>query len=260
MKLLKILAAVFSVVVLMTLSACGPKYPDCGSDKDCKDKGEFCFDKKCVKCVNKSQCAQMGPCGYCNASKECARPKGMSGDCCSLDQDCQQGKCWKLPGADTGTCAQCLGEADCGPNMKCVQGNCVPNVECSGDADCGAGKKCENGKCVIALCEAKPVYFDFDEYAIRADARTALNNTYSCIKERGITSISIEGNCDERGSDEYNLALGNRRANAAKKFLKGLGMKDKQMSTVSYGEERPACMSTGESCWTQNRRDEIKFK
>lgn len=246
-------------IASVLLAGCGPKYPDCEGDEHCKEHGEVCLDKKCVQCRGNDQCRAKGPCAFCGAGHTCEKPAGGPGDCCASDLDCKQGKCWKLPNAMTGTCAQCGGDADCGTNMKCVQGSCVPKAECASDADCGAGRKCENGSCVTALCQLQPIYFDFDESAIRADARDTLNKNYDCVKQRG-QDIQVEGNCDDRGSDEYNLALGTRRAEAGKKFLLNLGMKKKNVSTVSYGEEKPVCTSQDESCWSQNRRDDFRFK
>ena len=71
--------------------------------------------------------------------------------------------------------------------------------------------------------------------------------------------VKIEGNCDERGTNEYNLALGDRRAKAAQKFLNALGISMDRMSTISYGEEKPACTEKNEKCWSKNRRDDFKL-
>jgi peptidoglycan-associated lipoprotein len=162
-------------------------------------------------------------------------------------------------GGDQGTCAQCAGDGDCGANMKCVQGGCVPNCQCKADGECGSGMKCDGCNCVSATCSLDPVYFDFDEFAIRADARDVLNRDYDCINKRG-QSVVVEGNCDERGADEYNLALGTRRADAAKRFLLNLGVKKGNVSTTSFGEEKPVCTDHSEDCWWKNRRDDIRFK
>ena len=260
MKLARVLTIVFSVAALISLVACGPKYPNCDSDKQCEEHNEYCLDKTCVKCIDDSNCSQMGPCGKCSTNHECQLPSGNIGDCCSLDADCMSKHCLIAAGTETGACVQCIQNPDCGSGMKCVNNSCVPDVECSTDADCGQGRKCDNNKCIVDVCKLQPVYFDFDEYSLRTDARDTLDNNYTCMKERGITNISVEGHCDDRGSDEYNLALGNRRANAAKKYMKRIGVSRKDVRSISYGEERPACMDSGESCWSRNRRAETVEK
>jgi len=78
----------------------------------------------------------------------------------------------------------------------------------------------------------------------------------ACLKDRGYKKIVIEGNCDERGTAEYNIHLGQRRAEAAKKFLVNLGVHTKGIKTVSYGKERPICTEQTEDCWQKNRRDD----
>jgi len=255
---IKWVASAFAVTAMLMLAACGPKYPDCENDEHCTDHDQVCVDKLCRDCRSSAQCADRGPCAFCGPEYTCETPTGTPGDCCSSNLDCKQGKCWKRPGAETGTCAQCESDTDCSADMKCVQGSCVPRAECQNDADCGAGRQCENGICV-AGCTPKPVYFDFDEYSIRADGRDILNRSYECLKARG-QSVTLEGNCDERGSDEYNLALGTRRAQAVKRFLKGMGFNRSLMSTTSFGEERPVCTGSGESCWWKNRRVDLNFR
>jgi peptidoglycan-associated lipoprotein len=97
-------------------------------------------------------------------------------------------------------------------------------------------------------------YFDYDSYDLRDDARSALATDAEWLKKFPTIQILIEGHCDERGTNEYNLALGERRANAAKDYLVSLGVDGGRVKTVSYGEERPACTDSEESCWTKNRR------
>jgi len=101
------------------------------------------------------------------------------------------------------------------------------------------------------------VYFDFDRSEIRADARTVLRDNAKAISGMSGT-ITIEGNCDERGSAEYNLALGERRANAVKRYLVDLGVPSSRLQTVSFGEERPAVQGHDESAWRYNRRADFK--
>ncbi|MGB6198919.1 MAG: peptidoglycan-associated lipoprotein Pal [Candidatus Acidiferrales bacterium] len=102
--------------------------------------------------------------------------------------------------------------------------------------------------------EVQDAYFDLDSADVRADARTALAKTADFIKAHPEIKVVIEGHCDERGSTEYNLALGDRRAAAVKNFLVSLGISADQLTTVSYGKERPFCTDHDETCWQQNRR------
>ncbi|HLE08724.1 MAG TPA: peptidoglycan-associated lipoprotein Pal, partial [Thermodesulfobacteriota bacterium] len=98
------------------------------------------------------------------------------------------------------------------------------------------------------------VYFDFDRYEIKSDERAALEKSARVLKEDKKIKILIEGHADERGSSEYNIALGERRADAAKKYLVNLGVDSRRMSTVSYGKEKPFCFDSTEECWQENRR------
>jgi len=100
----------------------------------------------------------------------------------------------------------------------------------------------------------KDTFFDFDKYDIREDARQTLNENARALAERSHLRVTIEGHCDERGSEKYNLALGDRRANATKEYLVGQGVSADRMETISYGEERPFASGHDEESWAQNRR------
>ena len=97
-------------------------------------------------------------------------------------------------------------------------------------------------------------FFDFNKSDIRPDARDALSKTAEFLRSYSQIKVTIEGHCDERGSTEYNLGLGERRAQAAKQFLVSLGVSADRMETVSFGKERPFCTEHTEDCWQQNRR------
>ncbi len=97
-------------------------------------------------------------------------------------------------------------------------------------------------------------FFDLDKSELRDDAKTALNGDASFLKAHPELKVRIEGYCDQRGSEEYNLGLGDRRATAAKNFLAALGVSDDRISTVSYGKDKPFCMELNEDCWAKNRR------
>ena len=100
----------------------------------------------------------------------------------------------------------------------------------------------------------KDIYFSFDRYDLEGDARATLKANADWLKRNPAARIEIEGHCDERGTNEYNLALGAKRAQAAKDYLVSLGISTKRLSTISYGEEIPVCKESNESCWRQNRR------
>ncbi len=104
-----------------------------------------------------------------------------------------------------------------------------------------------------------PVYFDFDRSDIRADQKGRITGNADYLKEHSSASIRIEGNCDERGTNEYNMALGERRAMAAKKYLMNMGIDESRLQTVSYGEEKPFVNGHDETSWSQNRRDDFVF-
>lgn len=107
------------------------------------------------------------------------------------------------------------------------------------------------------VAELKRIHFDFDQSAIKAEYRPVLAGNAAWLKGHASTDVVIEGHCDERGSTEYNIALGHRRANSAKRYLESLGVGSGRMTTKSYGEEQPLCREGNESCWWKNRRAEF---
>ena len=100
----------------------------------------------------------------------------------------------------------------------------------------------------------KDIYFDYDKSEIRGDARATLSATAQFLKKHPQVRFTIEGHCDERGSEEYNLGLGDRRANSALSHLSSMGISSSRVKTISYGKERPQCRESDEACWQKNRR------
>jgi peptidoglycan-associated lipoprotein len=107
--------------------------------------------------------------------------------------------------------------------------------------------------------EVRDAFFDYDKAGIRDDARSALSATAEFLRSYPSVAIVIEGHCDERGSTEYNVALGDRRSDAAKDFLVSQGVAVDRIQTVSYGKERPFCTQENESCWQENRRAHFRM-
>ncbi len=104
------------------------------------------------------------------------------------------------------------------------------------------------------ISELKDVYFDFDQSAIREDSRKLLNEDVEWVRKHPMAKVTIEGHCDERGSSEYNLALGERRARATRDYLVAAGVAANRISTISFGKERPFVAGHDESAWRWNRR------
>ena len=99
------------------------------------------------------------------------------------------------------------------------------------------------------------IYFDFDKSDLKPEAQKILKGKAKWLRNNSGESVIIEGHCDERGTNEYNLALGDRRAQSAKNFLNDLGIKESRLTTISYGEERPADSRHNETAWSKNRRN-----
>lgn len=98
------------------------------------------------------------------------------------------------------------------------------------------------------------VGYDFDKFELRSDAQAILRGQAAWLNQNPSRTVTIEGHCDERGTREYNLGLGERRANAAKQYLTSLGVAASRVKTISYGKERPTCVASDEACFAKNRR------
>jgi peptidoglycan-associated lipoprotein len=106
----------------------------------------------------------------------------------------------------------------------------------------------------------KDIFFDYDKYDVRADQQSAVQADATFLNQHSNINITLEGHCDERGSTEYNLALGDNRANAAKNALVQAGVAANRIKTISYGKEKPFCTEHTEACWQQNRRGHLGYQ
>lgn len=196
-------------------SACGPKYPNCEEDGDCK-AGEFCVNQLCQKCRS---------------------------------------------------------DADCGAGQQCNAGACddIPNY-CDDSRPCPGGQTCVGNRCQVAsseapisrepaastACQLETIYFSYDSSTLEPSARDVIARNANCVRERGIGGVRVTGYTDPRGTEEYNLALGDRRARSVEQYMGSLGVEKGKLSTASMGEE----MARGEdeSGWAQDRRVEFTAK
>src|SRR6266446_1020762 len=209
-----------ALLVFMAVVAAGcpkPQYPECKTDPDCADHGQVCIN------------------GFCRGRRQ--RPN----------------------------CTTHHNRPPCRPAACLAQGRCVREERCSADADCPKGKACSDGVCRAqdalggrtGACDPKPIYFGYDDATLSPEARKALNAAFQCLQRTPFRQLVIAGHTDERGTTEYNLALGERRADAARKYLVQLGADPSKLKTISYGKERPANPGHDEAAYAKNRRVEI---
>jgi peptidoglycan-associated lipoprotein len=211
------------LAAVLVLSACTPKYPKCEKDEDCRN-GEHCINGACQQCRDTADC-----------------PAG---------QVCEKGRCQ----------AECQSDEKCGPGKKCIQGRCLARG-CQTDADCPAGQGCQNGTCAApprtegtsrAPCEPEPIYFDFGESVLTLEATKVLKDQIApCVQKALVRKLRIEGHCDPRGTEEYNLALGERRAQTVKRYLGRLGVLSARLRTLSKGKLEAT--GTNETGWSKDR-------
>jgi peptidoglycan-associated lipoprotein len=246
-----IIEMVFMLLLLVLMAGCGPTYPECDQDRHCEAHNQVCVDKVCSDCRDDSQCTTIDPCMTCARGNVCERREG----CCKSDLDCPDGRCWK-GNEETGTCGgQCQSDDHCPPGQACSGGSCVPNTKCKDDSGCAPGEKCISGRCAKSACEIKSIYFDFNETVVRLDQEEMIATNARCLKAR-MLAHHVTGHCDERGSDEFNLALSQRRAGSVARAYSNLGVPSGRLSTIGYGEETPFCVESTEACWQKNRRVE----
>ena len=136
---------------------------------------------------------------------------------------------------------------------------------CSSDTDCGDKQLCVGSQCVdisadMAECGTVRVHFEFNQSNLEAVDNGKLQRMGRCLKAEHSLHISIEGNADERGTDEWNLALGDRRASSVEDYLERLGVSTAQLKRVTYGEDHPLCTQHNEECWAKNRRAALNTK
>jgi peptidoglycan-associated lipoprotein len=204
--------AAFVLGVGLLGSACGPKYPNCEEDGDCK-AGEFCVNQLCQKCRSDSDCG--------------------------AGQQCTGGACSDIPGY-------------CDSSRPCPSGQ-----------TCNDNNRCELAETVVPTeqppvavgCSLDTVYFAFDSSSLEPAARDAIAKNANCIKEKNYGGVQVTGYTDPRGTEEYNLALGDRRAKSVEQYLGSLGIDKGKLSTSSMGEE----MARGEdeAGWAKDRKVEF---
>lgn len=227
------------LVTLALLAGCPdkkPKDPACEGDADCQD-GQHCVNRKCVECGEDAHC----PTGEVCRNGACGAPESA----CTADEDCGEGEA-----CIDGQCRACQSNDECGPGGKCNAGACERAKKCQVDEDCADDEDCVDGLCLQPWnsespagldCTLATVYFDFDQSVVREDARELLNGNAACLqKAPADRGTYIEGHTDEQGTEEYNIALSERRANAVADYLARLGIDPARFHVIAKGEGEPS--------------------
>ena len=240
----------FGALLIVGTAGCKPEYPACDTDKDCKDK-EFCVARKCQQCRNAGDCGEGRQCnagrcdaipGYCKDTSQCAE-----GQICKANR-----------------CQSCTADTQCPAGKLCMTGRCsVP--QCTKDENCAQDQECVHGLCVGSQkqvvkkppCDLESVYFGFDKSNLDSTATALLAKNASCLKKTDM-NVSLTGRADPRGTTEYNMALSDRRAQAAKDYLKRTGIAASRMSLVPRGALDAT--GTSESGWAKDRRVDSEWR
>lgn len=158
----------------------------------------------------------------------------------------------------TGACTKKSVKKDTGLGEESAQGMKKPGEEGLEEAKSGGPKWNEPAAEMAAFF--KDIYFEYDKFTLSPEAKERLNKLGEWLLKNTSVQVLAEGHCDQRGTAEYNLALGERRAHAAKKYLVQLGVNADRVSTISYGKERPIDPGNNEAAWSKNRRDHFLYR
>jgi len=241
---------------LVLLLGCGSKYPACASDEDCnreQNRHEFCVNQLCQKCRDDKDCKEGEACnkGRCDAiAGWCKDDSGCGDGAVCLGNRCQA----------------CSSDSQCGEGGKCKSGKCLRKGSCTSDDECSPSEDCRGGRCVPAApraasqdapCRLSSVFFDFNESVLSTDATTAIDGNAECLKRVGRPAELI-GRSDPRGTEEYNLALSERRAISVRERLVRLGLDGRKLRTLPKGELE--ARGRDEAGWAQDRRVDFEWR
>ncbi|HRC56539.1 MAG TPA: OmpA family protein [Kofleriaceae bacterium] len=228
--------AAFALLLASLLAGCPDKKPKAGScktTKDCKSP-QVCVENRCVQCGKDSDCKDGQQCKdfTCVAKAECTRD-----DQCPVGKSCLDG-----------VCKACTKDAECGEGGACDAGACKRATACTKDDDCADDEDCVDGYCrkpwagssAGATCELETVYFGYDEAAIGASERDRLDANAACIEKSKGKAVYVAGYTDGSGTEEYNIALSERRAQSVADYLARLGVDPAVLQVVPKGETEPS--------------------
>lgn len=238
-SLLQASAFVVAAAFGLALAGCGVEYPNCEGDQNCRAHHEVCVNRHCQQCRQNSDCP---------AHHRCLNNRCLEGD------------------------DACNADSDCPANQRCLNHHCAPRTECDEHRACPSGRPCVDGRCAEAssappddsepadnqgrLCRFEPIYFATDNATLDESARRALQSAADCLGREQNTRYVLIGRCDPRGTTEYNLALGQRRATIARNYLMSLGIAEERIVTSSEGSE--GAVGTDDASWARDRRVDFR--
>lgn len=246
------LVAAAALLVAFGLAGCPSKKPkdgSCKTTKDCKT-GQVCVENRCVECGQSSDCEAGEQCkdNTCVAAAECTRD-----DQCPVGKACLGGKC-----------QACKSDTDCGAGGSCEAGACARATACKKDEECADDEDCIDGYCKKpwkaagdgdATCQLAVIYFGYDDASIQASERDRLDANAACIEKSKGKTVNVTGFTDSSGTEEYNIALSERRAQSVADYLARLGVDPALMQVVPRGETGPS--GQGDD---KDRRVEFQWK
>ncbi len=249
-----VVIAALVVGVVALLGGCPSKktkYPLCGGDNDCKE-GERCINKHCQACGDDSHCK---PYEHCEKGA-CVLDPGA----CRESSDCPDGGVCK-----DNKCTPCEDDGECGADQRCQDGKCLKRGACKADEDCADDEDCVEGTCKrgdrdasAAPCPLEPVFFDFDTTQVSETAKAALGKDAECIGKAKDRGVLLVGHTDPRGTEEYNIALSEHRAQTVGDYLARLGIDPARFRFVPKGETEAT--GSDEAGWSQDRRVELEWQ
>lgn len=229
-----ILVAFVALGLGLATASCGDssKKPGCKSDKDCKTN-QVCASNTCVECNTDAQC---GAGKRCKAHACVGEPECNSDETCPAGMVCQAGRC-----------KACAADTECGPAGRCEARACARAKKCAKDDECADDEDCINGACQKsgaarsgdATCTLATVYFGYDAASVQASERDRIEANVACIEKTKGKNVYLVGHTDSSGTEEYNIALSERRAQAVADFMSRLGTDPARMQVVPKGETEP---------------------
>jgi peptidoglycan-associated lipoprotein len=247
--------AALSVAAVLLLTGCPskkPQYPNCAGDDDCEE-GERCINQRCLQCGDDSHCDEGQQC----VEGACVAKEGF----CASNADCPEGGVCK-----NNQCFPCQEDRECGATGRCSDGRCLERGACNQDDDCEDDEDCVNGVCQRLgrgtggdpTCQMETVYFGFDSFKVREEDRGSLGGNAECIQDNSERNVMLVGHTDPRGTEEYNIALSEKRAQAVADYLARLGIDPARFRVIPKGKAEAIGMD--EASWLRDRKVEFEWQ